>query len=255
MYENRLVARSLERDWEEKLAAHRKLEEEYRRFEQTQPRVLTEQERAAIRQLAIDLPSLWTASTTTDADRKAIIRQVLERVVVDCQGDSEQVRLTLEWVGGLHTAETMVRPVATFAQLSYYPQLCERVRALLSEGRTAEEIAQRLNEEGYRPPKRSEAFGRQGVTSLVQQLGLNLERSRSLHRDGLGEHEWWVPSLARDLGMPDVTLYNWMLRGWVKFRRQEEAPHRSIVWADEAEVERLRSKRSAQIGRKESDAR
>lgn len=253
--ENRLVARSLERDWEEKLAAHRKLEEEYRRFEQTQPRMLTEQERATIRQLAIDLPRLWTASTTTDADRKAIIRQVLERVVVDCQGDSEQVRLTLEWVGGLRTAETMVRPVATFAQLSYYPQLCERVRALLSEGMTAEEIAQRLNEEGYRPPKRSETFGRQGVTSLVQQLGLNLERSRSLHRDGLGEHEWWVPSLARELGMPDVTLYDWMRRGWVKFWKQEEAPHRSIVWADEAEVERLRSKRSARTGRKESDAR
>src|SRR5262249_41369783 len=68
--ENRLVARRLEREWEERLVALRHAEEEYERFVQTQPRGLTAEEREAIRQLAADIPALWHAPTTTPAERK-----------------------------------------------------------------------------------------------------------------------------------------------------------------------------------------
>ena len=98
--ENRLVARTLERAWEEKLQAQQALEEEYHRFLQQQPRVLTSEERAAIRRFAADIPALWDAPTTTAADRKEIIRQVVERVDVEAQGTSEQVRVRITWAGG-----------------------------------------------------------------------------------------------------------------------------------------------------------
>jgi hypothetical protein len=68
--ENRLVARQLARDWEQKLATQQRLEDEYRRFSQERPNVLSESERRAIRQLAEDIPALWGASTTTNKDRK-----------------------------------------------------------------------------------------------------------------------------------------------------------------------------------------
>ena len=68
--ENRLVVRQLERAWEEKLTTQKALQEEHDRFEQAQPRVLSEAERLAIRTLAADIPALWNSSTTTDADRK-----------------------------------------------------------------------------------------------------------------------------------------------------------------------------------------
>src|SRR5215467_8611735 len=83
--EHRLVARTLERAWEEKLVAQQHLEEEYHRFLQQRPRVLSETERQAIRRLATDIPTLWAAPTTTNADRKEIMRQVIERVIVDVQ--------------------------------------------------------------------------------------------------------------------------------------------------------------------------
>ena len=89
--ENRLVARTLERVWEAKLQAQRGLEEEYRRFLQQQPRVLTAAEREALRQLAADIPALWSAATTTDADRKEIIRQVVEQVEVGVRGRRARV--------------------------------------------------------------------------------------------------------------------------------------------------------------------
>ncbi len=55
-----------------------------------------ETEREAIRRLATNIPVLWAAPTTTGADRKEIIPQIVERVVVDVQGNSERVKVRKE---------------------------------------------------------------------------------------------------------------------------------------------------------------
>jgi hypothetical protein len=144
--ENRLVVRHLERAWEEHLAAQQVLEEEYHRFLHDQPRVLSDSERAAIRHLATDIPALWDAPTTTVAERKEIIRQVVARVVVDAQGSSDHVSVTVAWVGGTQTEGVLIRRVARLEQLSYYPQLCDRVRTLVAAG---------LGGGGHRPALKS----------------------------------------------------------------------------------------------------
>ena len=71
--ENRLVARELERRWEEALKEQRRLEEEYARFCRSQPQGLSVIEREQIRSLAQDVPALWQAATTTAADRQRIV--------------------------------------------------------------------------------------------------------------------------------------------------------------------------------------
>lgn len=58
----------------EKLRAQQVLEEQFHRFERQQPRLLSSEEQEAIRRLAADIPALWEAPTTTDAERKEIIR-------------------------------------------------------------------------------------------------------------------------------------------------------------------------------------
>ncbi|MEM8717342.1 MAG: recombinase family protein, partial [Cyanobacteria bacterium P01_G01_bin.4] len=98
--ENRLVARQLAREWEEKLQAQQQLREEYDRYVHHRAKALTDAEREAIRQLATDIPALWSAPTTTDAQRKQIVRQVIDRIVVEVEGKSEKVRLAIEWAGG-----------------------------------------------------------------------------------------------------------------------------------------------------------
>jgi hypothetical protein len=50
------------------------------------------------------------------------------------------------------------------------------------------------------------------------------------------------------IGMPNITLYNWVRRGWVKARQHEQPPRRWIVWADEAEIERLRQRHQQPAG-------
>lgn len=98
--ENRLVARQLAREWEDKLAAQQQLQEDYQRFCAQQPQQLSADERAAIRQLAHEIPALWEAPTTTHAQRKEIVRQLVNCIIVQVHGQSEQVTLTIEWTGG-----------------------------------------------------------------------------------------------------------------------------------------------------------
>lgn len=240
--ENRLVARQVERDWEDKLGELRRLEEEHRRFERDQPRLLTEAEREAIRGLAADIPSLWDAPTTTDAERKEILRQVVDRVIADNRNGNERVRLEIRWVGGSRTQTELVRPVGRLERLSYYPELCQKVRALTAEGFNAPAIARCLNAEGFRPAKHGTAFTASGVSRLKCALGLTQPRPRALRREGLGENEWWVLELARRIGMPMVTLYKWIREGLVKARQEPKHMGRWIIRADEAQIEQLRER-------------
>jgi hypothetical protein len=169
--ENRLVVRELERSWETALRQRQQLGEEHDRFLATRPRLLTSQERKQITALARDLPAVWHAPTTTDADRKQLLRHLIERVEVCVVGDSERVTVRITWAGGYHSHGEVIRPVGSLDQLSYFPQLAARARELARVGHTAAAIAKILNDEGSRPPKRRDHFSTQGVRQLLQELG------------------------------------------------------------------------------------
>ena len=246
--EHRLVARTLERAWEEKLASQQQLEEEYHRFVQRQPRLLSETEREAIRRLATDIPTLWSASTTTAADRKEIIRQVVERVIVDVQGSSERVKVCIEWIGGGHTEGVVIRPIGKLSELSTYPQICHQVQVLTEAGWAAVAIAQALNEAGFRPPRSTTGFRAEMITQLQRQLGMKAPRPRVRHHEGFLPHEWWPTELARHLRIPRGTLLHWIRQGVLRARQLDEPLHRWVVWADEAEQERLRAYHQRVIG-------
>jgi len=98
--ECRLVALQLAKEWEDTLAAQRPLQEEYERFVQAQPPPLSAAEREAIAQLAHTIAALWHAATTTMAERKAMVRQIIQRVLVDGEGTSERLQVIIAWVGG-----------------------------------------------------------------------------------------------------------------------------------------------------------
>jgi hypothetical protein len=242
-----LVARQLALEWETKLNVHQKLQEDYQRFIHQQPKLLSDVERQMIRELAENIPALWNAKTTTQVQRKEIIRQVIRRIIVDIEGDSEQVKLTIEWIGNSVSKVELIRPVAKWTQLSNYPQLCQRLQQLVQAGATTEEIAQALNQEGFYPPKRRKTFNAEEVRTLMRRLELVSPRIPA-NQTTLKDHEWWLPQLANVLQMPTVTLYNWVRRGWVKARQQAEFPRHWIIWADEVELERLKVHRQQPPG-------
>lgn len=241
--ENRLVARQLAKEWEEKLAIHQQTQEDYQRFCAQQPLHLSENEYYAIQQLAQDIPALWNAVTTTNIQRKEILRQLIRRVIVHAQGQSEQVKLLIEWTGEIQTEHLAIRPVASFEQLSYYSQLCQRIQSLVEQEFDATSIASQLNQEGFCSPRLQAGFTRHGVLDLMRRLGLHQRRPKGYNKEPLADGEWWIADLARQIGIPDTTLYGWLRQGWLEGRKQEKPPYRWIIYADEAEIERLKQGR------------
>jgi DNA invertase Pin-like site-specific DNA recombinase len=246
--ENRLVARTLEQQWEAALEAQAKLQHDYERFLAEQPSPLSAEERARIRRLAADIPALWQAATTTDADRQAIVRQLLERVIVTVLDDSEQVNLEVHWAGGHRTRSRITRPVARLQQLSYYPQLLARVVALHEQGLACTAIARQLNSEHWRPAKRRKTFTGPMVATLLARQGLHSGTPKQQPAADLPRrpHEWLLGELAHELDMPSPTLFSWVRKQWVRAR---QVAHRGrnlwLIWADDAECERLHARRQA----------
>jgi DNA invertase Pin-like site-specific DNA recombinase len=235
--DNRLVAATLERRWEEALAHERQFQEEYDRFVRETPLRLSDEERARIAALASDIPALWSAAGTTNADRKQILRCLVERVVVHVRCDSELVDVTIHWAGGYESQHEIIRPVGTYAQLRDFERLMGRVTELRQAGNTASQIAKALNAEGFYPPRRSGEFTTPVVHQLLKRRGL-IGNERS-HNEFVGDHEWWLTDLARELKMSHLKLRDWACRGWVH-GRQTPVQRYWILWADKDEVKRLR---------------
>jgi hypothetical protein len=182
---------------------------------------LSGEERAEIRRLAADLPALWSAPSTTDVDRKEVLRQVVEEVVVTVEGRTEWCEARVRWAGGLETRARLRRPVGRPEQLADGERMRRRVVELRGEGLSAGRIAERLDAEGLRAadggPITAAVVGR-----LVRRYGLARERPGAV---GVGRGEWLVPELARRLGVPPGTVYSWARRGVVGARRIGEGGH------------------------------
>ena len=247
--ENRLVVRQLEKEWEAALAETGQLEADYQRFTEQQPRTLSASERAAIAALASDLPQVWNAPSTTQADRKELLRILIEKITVAVAGTSELVDVTITWAGGHQTTGQAVRPVARLDQLSYYPALLARATELAEAGCTTRQIAEALNAEGLRPPKRTSRYRPEQVRILLNQHNLRARRQRGQPAalSGLASGEWSVPGLAAALGMPTASVYNWIYRGWITARHAPGSKN-WIITADAAQMQQLRERRARPAG-------
>ncbi len=234
--ENRLVARTLEARWEAALDKQRQVEEAYHRFAAQLPRALSDADRERIRHLAGHVDDLWNAADTTMADRKQIVRCLVDKVRIVSDRCSEWVDVTIEWQGGFSSPHRIARPVACYEQLQEYEKLTQRIRELHEQGLHLSEIAATLNTEGFVPPRRRGQYKANTLGPLMKKLGLAGE----LFRDTLLEKdEWWLADLARTLQVTNQKIHYWAKQGWIHSRRTPSGKH-WILWADKEEIRRLR---------------
>jgi excisionase family DNA binding protein len=106
--EHRLVARTLEQRLEQALTEVERERRQLAALEQARPAPLTADERRALARLARDLPRLWHAQTTTDRDRKELLRALLSEVIVTVREPERLAELELVWEGGARS-ELQVR--------------------------------------------------------------------------------------------------------------------------------------------------
>jgi DNA invertase Pin-like site-specific DNA recombinase len=241
--ENRLVARELERQWEQKLVEVRRLGEDYARFQAEQPRELTVAERECICALAADLPALWAAATTRGADRRAIVRLLLDQVELTRRGASELIDVVVHWRGGAEGRYVVQQRLRSYEHLRRYKELKDRVTDLRGQGLTGEAIAARLNTEGFAMP-RGQAFNGRTVRHLFTRFGLTGRPAGLAAGEGPGRGEWWLPELAAALGIKPIILHRWRWSGYVRARQLGGDQSRWIVWANAAERRRLQKLRA-----------
>ena len=98
--DNRLVARGLEREWEQRLAALETAKDELARRLEQRPRIICQQERERLLALGADLAIVWNAPTTTPRDRKELLRTLIEEVILSVDRNEPAAHLTLRWKGG-----------------------------------------------------------------------------------------------------------------------------------------------------------
>jgi hypothetical protein len=98
--EHRLVARTLERRLERALTEVERERRQLAALERARPAPLSAEERRALARLARDLPRLWDAKTTTDRDRKELLRALLSEVIVTVREPERLAELELVWEGG-----------------------------------------------------------------------------------------------------------------------------------------------------------
>lgn len=152
--DNRLVASELEHRWEQTLVALKDAEEQFKQFDGEQRKVITlcfpKKLRDSYLTLGQSLPKLWKSKTLKDAQKKALLRCLIECVILKRLPDRfEQVRATIVWCGGLTTDVDITVPVNSLKKLSYYPQMKQHVSDLLKVGLSDSQIARALNEKGF----------------------------------------------------------------------------------------------------------
>jgi DNA invertase Pin-like site-specific DNA recombinase len=236
--ENRLVAGTLEKRWEELLAQERQLQEEYDRFLRQTPVSLSPEERARITALTSDIPTLWNAPGTTNVDRKQIVRCLVERVTVHARSESEFAGVTIHWAGGYESQHEIVRPVRRYEHLRDLELLLDRAQELRESGQTIRQIAEQLNAEGFHTPTGRGRIKAPMVNQLLQRRGVIADERAN--DELLGRHEWWLSDLADELKTTRSKLQEWALRGWVH-GRQTPLQGCWILWADKDELRRLRA--------------
>lgn len=143
--DNRLVARSLEREWNEKLAEVEKLERESTMLPQQAALVLSAEQREKVRNLARDLPAIWHAPTTTFMQRKQLMRWLIKDVTLSKRGNI--IDIAIRWQTEAVTHLSIPRCKNSWELRQTSPQVVDRVRDL-SPTHTNTQIAAILNAEG-----------------------------------------------------------------------------------------------------------
>ena len=191
-----------------------------------------------IRTLAVDLPRLWSAATTSTADRKSVLRLVIEKVTVTVDPASEWVDAIVHWAGGNETTTRFRRPVGKLTQLKEHESLIGQIHALRRAGYTADRIADKLNADGWVTPTQRNAFNGRLIRAMLLRHGSVPRGPKAPPTDDPNYRR--LADLARELGMPQVTLYGWMRRGWIQAHR---VGGQWLVAADRGELRRLRQLR------------
>jgi len=200
--DNRLVADSLESEWNEKLRLQAEAQQEYERQRQADT-VLTEQQRAQIMALATDFPRLWHDPKTPQRERKRMARLLLEDITLD---QTNELTARVRFKGGATKVLNLPIPIKMCLRYKTSPEVVHHIDDLLDHY-NYRRIAEILNERGLRSGK-GEPFDSISVGVVRRKYGLKSRYDRLRERGLLTLEE-----IAALLGTHRETVQQWHRHG------------------------------------------
>ena len=217
--DNRVVARTLEGEWEARLHELGEVERQYAAARRERRVELTDHDRGALREIARDLPALWRSETTPAADRKAMLQLVIEAVTlapIDLPKRTTRVRV--QWRTGVVDEHFVERPGWGATPTT----VVERIRTMNAEGELDRAIAERFNAEGIETPKHNA-----WTESAIRKLRHDHDIAKAARRPTTilpDRHpttgRYSTPGAARRFGVGTRTITNWIRRGLISVHRE-----------------------------------
>ncbi len=206
--ENRLVARTLETEWNDGLARVEQVGQRIAARRQERSLSLSDAEEEELKRLAHELPTVWHGPSMTDKDRKQLLRAVLDEVQI--RKDGRDVQLKILWKGGAVTERSIHLP-----KLPVWSATKDDVISLvrdLAKRHTDDQIARILIRKRIKSAKDGLTFNAHRVASLRLNHGIECYRKSNDH----GAPTVTVDEAARILDVAPHTIYLWLRSGILK---------------------------------------
>ena len=212
--DNRLVASTLEREWNNKLQELQDLEQAYDRQTRENP-ALTAAEQAAVAALATDIPRVWNDPATPARERKRLVRLIIADVTL--RRDDVSLHVGVRLHSGFTRILQLPRPQTLAEQRRTSTDIVARIDALLN-AYTDGGVAQRLNAEGLRPVDGA-GFTLGSVRYLRQSHGLRSRWQR------LREQGWLTQTeVATLLHVGGATVKHWRQQDFLRAAPYNDKP-------------------------------
>ena len=212
--DNRLVADTLEADWNDTLRALQTAQDDYDRQTAAANAALTEQHKQRIRQLASDFPTLWNDPATPARERKRIVRLLIEDVTLT---KADQVHVHVRFRGGQTTKLTLPKALNSWQARLTPPDIPAEIDRLLDH-HTDAQVAAKLNQLGRRSGMK-QPFTRRIVADIRHDNNLPSHHQRLRARGLLTHHE-----IAELLGVHPNTIHAWRRAGLLRAHRTTDKP-------------------------------
>jgi DNA invertase Pin-like site-specific DNA recombinase len=208
--DNRLVARGLEREWEQRLTDLAAANQELARRLEQRPRVLSQEERNRLLTLGADLAAVWDAPTTTTRDQKELLRALIEEVILSVDRDEPAAHLTVRWKGGALTDVDVPLPRSRPATIRTNEETLDLVRRLATHYPDTV-IAGILNRQG-RTTARGHRFEANRVAHLRNHWGIPCFQRKPETVEG---DVMTIAAAAAVLNVAPSTLHRWLNDGLI----------------------------------------
>jgi len=211
---NRLVAAELESDWNKKVVAFESAKADYEQKCAMEIRAVDDEMKLSLTQLITDFPKIWNDSRTSSREKKRIARHIIEDVTIT--SDTSSIILGIRFKGGSTKVIEIPKLRRNLNVVNMEKEAAAEIKLLLPLELTYNEIAETLNEKGFKYGSQSKPFTSYSVSSIVQRYDLPTRTELVMSNE-----DGWLTAKEKmfELGIGKNELYKLRKAGQLTFKR------------------------------------